>query len=379
MKHAILAVFLFAASLWGQYTPPPAAAFTYSAGSWVAAATSATSGAISYTPPAAALYCYNSSLGKWVPADSSCFGGSSIPYPGAGIPNSTGSAWGTSYTQGIGAGNIPAVGSGGSLAVSSFLATDGAGGLTSTLPYTPANSAATANYYAIGTGSGTLGNGTIDHGVSTAGYDTNSYNIAAPILAATAPCSYASATGGCVPINQGTAPSAGASGADALYATTSGIGETNGTSVLGLLLYAGGPGGTPSAINLSNGTNLPASALPAASRTLPCQVGIDGLGTEITAATYTLKARCLNIFGVTYTITGVQCYADNAGISTANVADSGTNALLTGAITLSGTANTWQAGTQSSTTTIASGVWTVWTIVADGTSKVIQCVMTTTH
>ena len=124
---------------------------------------------------------------------------------------------------------------------------------------------------------------------------------------------------------------------------------------------------------------LPAAQLPAANRIQPCGVGIDGLGTAITAGTYTLKARCLNVFGVTYTITGVQCYADNAGTSTANVADSGGNALLTGAITLSGTANTFQSGTQSATTTIASGVWTVWTIVADGTSKVIQCVMTTTR
>ncbi|MGB6856246.1 MAG: hypothetical protein WBE03_05115, partial [Terracidiphilus sp.] len=62
--------------------------------------------------------------------------------------------------------------------------------------------------------------------------------------------------------------------------------------------------------------------------------------------------------------------------STANVADSGSNALLTGAISLS-TANTWTAGTQSSTTTVASGAWTTWTFVADGTSTTIQCVMTT--
>lgn len=355
MKHAILVVFLFAASLWGQYTPPPAAAFTYSAGYWVAAATSATSGAISYAPPAAALYCYNSSLGQWVPANSLCFGGGSMVYPGAGIPNSTGSAWGTSYTQGIAAGNIPAVGSGGSLAVSSFLATDGAGGLTSTLPYTPANSAATVNNYAMGTGSGTLGNGTIDHGVTTAGTDTDSYVIATPSLTATGTIPGGSGGAGGVVINSGTCPSTGTAGTSTLCSGTSG------------------------GLTLANGAVAFRPIITQGNQTLPCQVGIDGLGTAITAATYTLKARCLNIFGVTYTITGVQCYADNAGTSTANVADSGTNALLTGAITLSGTANTWQSGTQSSTTTIASGVWTMWTIVADGTSKVIQCVMTTTH
>jgi hypothetical protein len=111
---------------------------------------------------------------------------------------------------------------------------------------------------------------------------------------------------------------------------------------------------------------------------MPCAVGINGLGTAIAAGTYHVNARCLNVYGVTYTITGVQCQADNSGASTANVADSGSNALLTGAITM-GTANTFVAGTQSATTTIASNVWTNWTFVADGTSTNIQCVMTTTR
>ena len=127
-----------------------------------------------------------------------------------------------------------------------------------------------------------------------------------------------------------------------------------------------------------NSGTLPASVLPTASRIIPCGVGIWGGGSAIAAATYHVNARCLNVYGVTYTITGVTCQADNSGTSTANVADSGSNALLTGAITMN-TANTFVAGTQSATTTIASNVWTNWTFVADGTSTSIQCVMTTTR
>ena len=130
-------------------------------------------------------------------------------------------------------------------------------------------------------------------------------------------------------------------------------------------------------LQLSSGL-VPAANLPAANRIIPCGVGIWGGGSAIAAATYHVNARCLNVYGVTYTITGVTCQADNSGTSTANVADSGSNALLTGAITM-GTANTFVAGTQSATTTIASNVWTNWTFVADGTSTSIQCVMTTTR
>lgn len=110
----------------------------------------------------------------------------------------------------------------------------------------------------------------------------------------------------------------------------------------------------------------------------PCSVSLSNGGSAIAAATYTtpLNGKCLNIYPVTYTITKIQCYSDNSGSSTANVADSNSNALLTGAITAS---PSWVSGTQSAHTTIAAGVWTNWTIVADGTSKVINCVMTTTR
>ena len=57
------------------HTPPAAGAYQWTGTAWTAMLSGATSGAINYTPPASALYCYNSGLGKWVPADSSCLGG----------------------------------------------------------------------------------------------------------------------------------------------------------------------------------------------------------------------------------------------------------------------------------------------------------------
>ena len=63
-----------ATAAWGQYTPPAGAAYIYSGGVWTGAPSTGTLGALSYTPPAIALYCLNGS-GKWVPADSLCFAG----------------------------------------------------------------------------------------------------------------------------------------------------------------------------------------------------------------------------------------------------------------------------------------------------------------
>ena len=117
-------------------------------------------------------------------------------------------------------------------------------------------------------------------------------------------------------------------------------------------------------------------ALAAQYKIAICSVGMWNGGAAIAAGTYTIPARCYNAYGVTYTITGAKCYSNNSGSSTVNVADSGSNALLTGAITAT---PTWASGTQSATTTIASGVWTNWTFVSDGVSTAIQCVMTTTR
>jgi len=109
----------------------------------------------------------------------------------------------------------------------------------------------------------------------------------------------------------------------------------------------------------------------------PCSVGLWNGGAAITAGTYNLPARCLNVYGVTYTATAVKCYSDNNGSSTGNVADNSANALLTGAVTAT---NSWASGTVSGTHyTIASNAWTNWTFVADGISTVLRCTMTTTR
>ncbi len=69
-----------------QYVPPPAGVFTYSGSSWAAAASASTSDPLTYTPPAVAAYCYNSTTKQWVPADSSCFGGGSSAWSALTAP-----------------------------------------------------------------------------------------------------------------------------------------------------------------------------------------------------------------------------------------------------------------------------------------------------
>jgi len=77
MRNRWLFLLLFVGVLSHAQAPPTArAAFVYSAGSWLAAASTGTGPALSPQPPAIALYCYNSGTSSWVPADSSCFGSS---------------------------------------------------------------------------------------------------------------------------------------------------------------------------------------------------------------------------------------------------------------------------------------------------------------
>ena len=73
----IIALLALTAPAWGQVTPPAFGAYYLSGGAWTPAPTTGSSLAIGFTPTAIAMYCYNSSLGQWVAADSSCFGGSS--------------------------------------------------------------------------------------------------------------------------------------------------------------------------------------------------------------------------------------------------------------------------------------------------------------
>lgn len=90
----------------------------------------------------------------------------------------------------------------------------------------------------------------------------------------------------------------------------------------------------------------------------------DGLN-AITAATY-LQANCYNMTGQTVTLTSIKCFTDNSGSSTCNATNGAGTGLLTGAITAT---SSFAAGTQSGTTTIASGDFVKITFVADGTTK----------
>ena len=117
------------------------------------------------------------------------------------------------------------------------------------------------------------------------------------------------------------------------------------------------------------------TVLGAQYQTLSCQPGLgDGLN-AITAGTY-LESTCWNKTGVTYTITSIQCFTDNAGSSTLDATNGTGTGLLTGAVTCS---STIASGTQSGTTTIANNDFIKFTFVADGTSKQTTWVIAGTY
>jgi hypothetical protein len=100
---------------------------------------------------------------------------------------------------------------------------------------------------------------------------------------------------------------------------------------------------------------------------LRCYSGLgDGLN-AMAAGTY-LQTNCYNNSGVTWTITRIGCFTDNAGTSTLNATNGAATGLLTGAVTCTAAAG-GAAGTQSGTTTIANGDVIKFTFVADGASK----------
>ena len=106
-----------------------------------------------------------------------------------------------------------------------------------------------------------------------------------------------------------------------------------------------------------------------------CQPGIgDGLN-AITAGTY-LQSTCKNTTGSTVTLTGLQCFTDNAGTSTMNAAGNTLGALLTGAVTCS---SSFAAGTQSANVALTNGDYIKFTFVADGTSKQSTWIVTGTY
>ena len=202
----------------------------------------------------------------------------------------------------------------------------------------------------------------------------------------------------------GAAGSAGANGTNGAAGATGPTGPTGLTGAAGAAGAAGATGPTgptgltgatgPNAVSTATTTPITgllkgaagnvAQAMPgtdydapgALPVITPCSAGLYNGGSAIVSGTYTLSAYCSNIFGATYSITGIKAWSSNSGTSTCNVADNLSNALLTGAITAS---SSWVAGTQSGTTTIASGGWVNFTIVADGASTRINCVMTTSR
>lgn len=116
----------------------------------------------------------------------------------------------------------------------------------------------------------------------------------------------------------------------------------------------------------SNGT---AYTLPTQYTKLRCSTGLgDGLN-AMTAGTYVMLS-CVNDSGVTWTVTAIHCYTDNAGTSTLDVKNNAGTSFLTGAVTCNATKTSGgAAGTASATTTLANTDAFNFTFVADGTSK----------
>ena len=96
---------------------------------------------------------------------------------------------------------------------------------------------------------------------------------------------------------------------------------------------------------------------------LRCEDGYNNLGTAIPAGT-TTDTFCYNDSGVTWTITGIKCYAD-AGSPTLNASGHTLGSLLTGAITCT---TAFAAGTQTANVALTSGDYINFTFVADGTA-----------
>lgn len=113
--------------------------------------------------------------------------------------------------------------------------------------------------------------------------------------------------------------------------------------------------------------NLPAQALtiPSQYKTQSCQSGI-GDGTNAIVSGPYPQTPCKNVTGVTWTINSIQCFTDNNGTSTMDVKNHAGTSFLTAPITCS---NSFAAGTQSATTTLANGDTFNFTFTADGSSK----------
>jgi hypothetical protein len=111
-----------------------------------------------------------------------------------------------------------------------------------------------------------------------------------------------------------------------------------------------------------------ATQLAAQYSILRCYPGLgDGLN-AMAAGTY-LQTNCYNNSGVTWTITRLGCFTDNAGTSSLSATNGAGTALLSPTPVTCTAAAGGAPGTLSSTTTIANGDVIKFTFIADGTSK----------
>lgn len=99
-----------------------------------------------------------------------------------------------------------------------------------------------------------------------------------------------------------------------------------------------------------------------------CMPGLGDGQNAIPAGTYG-QFSCVNRSGVTWTITGVSCFTDNAGTSTLAVANNAAVAILTGAVTCNATKSSGGAAGTLSLATLANNDALTFTFIADGTSK----------
>lgn len=99
-----------------------------------------------------------------------------------------------------------------------------------------------------------------------------------------------------------------------------------------------------------------------------CMPGLGDGQNTIPAGTYA-QFSCVNRSGVTWTITGVSCFTDNAGTSTVALTNNAGSNILTGAITCNNTKSSGGASGTLAITTLANNDALTFTFIADGTSK----------
>lgn len=99
-----------------------------------------------------------------------------------------------------------------------------------------------------------------------------------------------------------------------------------------------------------------------------CMPGLGDGQNVIPAGTYS-QFSCVNRSGVTWTITGINCFTDNAGTSTLAVANNAATAILTGAATCNNTKSSGGSAGTLSVTTLSNNDALTFTFISDGTSK----------